>query len=480
MTRQRPSILLILQDQLRYDVVHDPSLCSTPVQDELRRQGTSFLNHYAPLGICSPSRASMLTGLYPHGHGVLNNLNGSDAFVHNLPTDNLIVSQLLQKQGYRTGYVGKWHLGREDGPDTRGFDDVRAMDHELAGERFRDYWGRFFGQTPDVVMTRYPPAISPRYAESFERRPFPIYSTETLPEDTIPARTVLDGATELLREFAAGDTPFFLVASFIEPHWPNILPEPYASMYDPADMKPWPNLADSFEGKPRTLQAGLEHFGVADFTWDDWAPIIAKYFGAVSFIDDLVGRLIGSLDELGLGDDTMLVSSCDHGDMIGAHGQFNKGPLMYEEVYHIPFTVRWPGVAAAGATVDGLTSHIDLMPSVLEAATAPVPDGLHGQSFLPLLRGDSSGWRESLVSEFHGDEFGLYTQRMLRHGRFKLIYNANDIRELYDLEADPYELNNLAFDPGYAELRSELEVRLLELMHEFDDPHRLWAVNTLG
>jgi arylsulfatase A-like enzyme len=479
MRGSRPNILLVMQDQLRCDVVHDAELCRTPVQDSLASQGASLHQHYTPLGICSPARAAMFTGVYPHTNGVLNNLNGTDAFVDHLPHTYPTIAELLRDVGYRTGYVGKWHLGASEEPGRYGFGSARAIDADLVEEdRFRNYWARFSEPGGDAVFTRYPDPV-PGSPPELGRRPFPLYSPEVVPEDIMPARAVQEEGSALIRELA-GDDPFFVVVSFVEPHWPNVLPEPYASMYDPADIEPWANFDDSFEGKPETLQAGLEHFGVTDFTWDDWAPIIARYLGAVGFIDDLVGRLLADLERVGLADDTVVVATADHGDMAGSHRQFNKGPLMYDEVYRIPCFVRHPDLGASGTRIAALTSHLDLMPTFLDLAGAPLPEPQHGASLLPLLREPTSGWRAGLMAEYHGDEFGLYSQRMLRRGNYKLIYNPNGKRELYDMEADPYELSTLAYVDEFIDMRRALESNLLALMHEFDDPLREWAVNALG
>lgn len=480
MAPDRPNFLLIIQDQLRYDVATDPTLADTPTLDRLGREGLLFERYYTPLGICSPARAALLTGRYPHATGVLNNFNGTDALARNLARTVPTVAESLRAVGYQTGYVGKWHLGIDDGPEVRGFADVRMTDKDLGEDpRFDEAWDRFRKNRPEAIMTRYPPA-HPRLDSNHPRIPFPIYSASAVPDSATPARAVQQSTAELLRGYARDDRPFLLLASFIEPHWPNVLPEPYASRYDPTRIQPWPNFADSFEGKPRTNQAGLEHFGVTDFTWQDWREIVARYFGAVSYADALTGELVDLLGELGLAQNTILIVTTDHGDMAGAHRQFNKGPLMYEEVYHIPFFLRWPGQVAGGSRSDRLVSHIDVTPTLLAAAGLPPDPDWHGQSLLPLLRGEDTGWRESLISQFHGDEFGLYSQRMIRQGDFKLVYNPNDLRELYDLATDPYEMHNLAYEPTRAQLRRDLEAELLEQMHATGDPLRLWATNTLG
>ena len=488
----RPNILLVLQDQLRFDCVSDPALCATPAFDRMRAEGTFLRNHYTPLAICSPSRASLLTGLYPHANGVWNNMNGTDAVASRLPDDIPTVAELLRHGGYRTGYAGKWHVG-QGGPAARGFDDVAAEDAWLGTDpRFAGYWSRL-GVSPGVAggdtdvrppadhvrLTRYPQP-GPRHAQRFHRIPFPLYSTEAVDEAESPAVATAEAGTDLLERYAGGDDPFFLVVSFIEPHWPNILPEPWLSLYSADDVEPWPNFDDPFTNKPRANQAGLRHFGVEEFTWDDWAPMIALYFGAVTFIDALCGRLLDAVDRLGLADDTLVAFTTDHGDMAGSHRQFNKGPLMYEETYHIPAAIRGPGVAG-GTSTDALTSHVDVLPTLCEAAGVAAPEWQHGASLWPLLRGETGApWRDALMCEFHGDEFGLYSQRMLRRGDHKLVYNPNDVTELYDLAADPAELHNLAGQPDCADLQRDLEANLLEVMHDTGDTLRLWAVNTLG
>jgi arylsulfatase A-like enzyme len=474
----RPNILVVMQDQLRYDLVHDHPLCRTPNLDRLRAEGVDFTQAYTPAGICGPARASILTGLYPHTHGVLNNVSGTDAISRNLRHDFPTMAELLGKAGYRTGYVGKWHVGVEDQAGERGFADVRLSDPEMWAE-YKTWAWQFSTENPAARHTRYP-APHPRLAERFPRRPFPLYSPGAFDETLIPAYGVADETVRMLHDYTAGDEPFLLFSSFLEPHWPHVLPEPYASMYDPATIEPWPNFADSFDAKPRTSQAMLHHFGVGSFTWEDWAPIVAHYLGAVTFLDDLVGRILTALDASPARDNTIVLATADHGDLAGAHRMFNKGPVMYDEVYRLPFVWRGPGFAR-GAAVDEFVSHVDVLPTLLGLADVALPEPVHGTSLLPLLRGDDGvEWRDAVLSEFHGDEFGLCSQRMVRWENYKLIYNPNDITELYDLTEDPWELHNLAEEASYASLRRDLEARLLELMHETDDSLRLWAVNTLA
>ena len=477
----RPNVLLLLQDQLRADVTTADGI-STPGMDRLRAEGLTFDQAYTPTGICSPARASLHTGLYAHTHGVLNNVTGPEAVSANLPRAVPTVAEMLRAAGYRTGHAGKWHVSLDDPPASRGFDVDVAGDGMVTGDdRFADYVERWAAPGATTVTTRFP-APGPRAAR-FQRRPFPMYSTDPVPVHGTLAAGVCEAGEAVLRSFATGpeaNRPFFLVVSFVDPHWPNVLPEPWASMYDPSTIAPWSSFEDTFEGKPRTNQAGLEHFGVADFTWADWAPFVAHYLGGVTYADVHVQRLLGCLDELGLTDDTVVIASADHGDLAGSHRQFNKGPLMYEETYRVPLVVRWPGRVAPGSTSEGLASLVDLTPTIAEIATADPPADIHGRSLVPVLTGDTTSVRDALLCEFHGDELGLYSQRMIRRGSHKLVYNPNDLRELYDLSTDPAELHNLAYDQAHLTLRLDLEANLLELMDETADPLLRMSTNILG
>lgn len=471
----KPNILIVLFDQLRYDVVNDPELCQTPTFDRLRQEGTWFARHYTPTGICSPARASLMTGLYPHAHSVLNNVHSWTAVQHDLPADHPTLGELLSAAGYRTGYVGKWHLGTTHGAAQRGFDDVRFPEGEhdpAVSAALEDY-------ISSMVFTR------PRH-EHGQR--FPIYLRDPVPPYLVPANLAFEGALGLLDSYADQRQPFCLLIGFPEPHHPTILTEELIDRYDPSSLKPWPSFEDTFVDKPRTNQAGLHHFGVAEFTWEDWAPIVARNLATVTMIDDLLGRLLVELDRLGRADDTLVVVTTDHGDMLGNHRQFNKGPLMYDDVYRTPLVIRAPAWLRAGAAhrVDGFTSHLDLLPTIAEAADVALPPralpgSFDGVSLMPWLVGEPpSDWRTTLMCEFHGDEFGLYSQRMLRRDHHKLVYNPNDVVELYDLADDPHELRNLGVEESADDIRVDLEHELLAVMRSTGDGLAEFAGTALG
>ena len=462
-TTKRPNILHIMVDQMRFDMVgvNGSPICRTPTLDRLAQEGINFTEAYTPAGICSPARASMVTGRYPHNHGIYNNCSQGETLQEELPAEEITYSELLNEAGYRLGHVGKWHIGRNGGPKTRGFHDVGAQD--IAGYRRQLGLPARPPDPPDALYADYP------------NDEFIISGTEQLPVEGNLMYYFAEEGMRLLREYA-DNQPFYLRVDFNGPHHPYVVPEPWASMYDPKQIPPWPNFHDTFENKPQVHLRHKFHRGVHNFTWEDWQPAVAKYFGYVSYLDSLFAKLLESLADLGIRDETLVIYNTDHGDFTGSHGQFNKGPLLYQEVYHIPLIMRWPAQIAAGTTTSQFTSLIDIMPTILQAADIPVPDNLDGAALQTLWRDPQDPeWREVLGCEFHGDEVGLFSSRLIRYQHFKFVYNPHAVDELYDLARDPHELENRSEDPAYQDVRRDLERRFMVWMNETTDPWRRWA-----
>jgi arylsulfatase A-like enzyme len=281
-----------------------------------------------------------------------------------------------------------------------------------------------------------------------------------------------DHVIRMLEEGAATGAPLFVRWDPSEPHLPNVVPEPYASLYDPADIPPWPNFADPLEGKPYIQAQMRRTWGTDGWTWDDWAPLVARYFGEVSLLDAQVGRILNVLDRLGLTENTLVVYSADHGDMTGSHGMLDKHYIFYEEAARVPLIARGPGVAA-GAVCDAFVTHgLDLAATFCAAAGVPAPDTFQGESLLPLLAAPDGAEdrREDIYAQYFGSQFGLYSQRMLRDARWKYVFNATAEDELYDLASDPAELTNRITDPACAADLSRLRRRLIAWMEQAGDP----------
>ncbi len=470
----QPNVLLLLTDQERVDVINETGpTVETPALDRLCRDGTRFDRAYTPVSICTAARASILSGLYPHNHGMLNNCHEADAILENLPSEVTTFGEHLREEGYTNTYLGKWHVGRDQGPSDFGFEYLGGSDrhHDAALESgFREYQERL-GIDPDADH------LSEEIYTAEEREPTLVAATTDVPteatrpyylaERTIERLTAIDGSTE----------PFFHRTDFLGPHHPYVVPEPYASMYDPDELELWPSSRETYAGKPRVQEQYLTYRGVDGFDREQWSEALAKYLGFVTLIDEQIGRILDALDDEGLTDSTVVVHTSDHGDFAGGHRQFNKGPMMYEDTYHVPLVMSGPesGIIPAGTTREEFVSLVDLMPTFLDLAGRDVPDDIDGRSLLPLLGGDADDWRTSVFAEYHGDEFGLYSQRMVRTPGHKFVFNGPDVNELYDFESDPHELSNLIDHPNYQSERRRLARTLLEWMDRTDDPLHEWA-----
>jgi arylsulfatase A-like enzyme len=459
MSDDRPNILLLVSDQQRYDTLgcNGNRLIRTPHLDRLAEQGMRFTRAYTVCATCSPARASMLTGLYPHNHGMLNNQNCNQVFQRNLPEDVRLVSQDLIEAGYQCAYSGKWHVGTEKLPSHYGFEgmdvpgygnpyeipeyEAYLQANGLVRPGRRDAFGHYDGGQPLAGVLDGPVEASAPYF-------------------------LADYTIDLLRRQAAAGQrtgqPFMIFSSFWAPHWPVFVPEPYASMIDPDDVPLPASFHDTFEGRTRMAERMSRCWPVTDVQDEhDWRRLIARYWEFCMLLDDQVGRILSALDELALADDTLVLFTTDHGDMQGAHGgMYDKGMFMFEETYHIPMLARWPGVTPPGAICDAFVSNMDVASTALDAPGVPVPDAHDGHSLAPLLRDSDADWADDVYCQFTGYRV-LATMRMVRWSHYKYVFNAHDYDEFYDLAADPNELHNVVSDPAHRAAAQEGRQRLI-------------------
>ena len=464
----RPNIVLFVTDQQRADTIgaYGSEICRTPNLDRLAEEGIRFEHAYTPIAVCSPARASMLTGLYPHNHGVIMNTHVRLPLKLGLDPEFPTYSSVLSGAGYRLEKLGKWHVHPELGPAEYGYDFYIG---NPCGDKLRR----------DGVQSKNQPG-SEMYID-FKTGNQLICSTLSVDEEyTEPYATAESGVERLGilgRNYHDNGQPFLLRMDVVHPHFANRVPQKYASMYEPADIPAWPNFDESFENKPASHLRKHQQWNLQGKDWGWWQQWLARYFGACTLIDHCFGMVLDALDELNLTENTMVIYTTDHADSAGSHKHFEKGGTMYEEVYRVPFIIRWPEVVAQGRVADELVTHLDLMPTLVEAGGASVPEGLDGRSFLPVLRGEEQRkWRDSVYLEYHGDVWGCYTQRTVRTDSFKYVYNPYDLDELYNLEEDPYEMKNLVNMPSYSAVLDEMRARLRGWIEATDDILTHWFV----
>jgi arylsulfatase A-like enzyme len=443
----RPNILLIHSDQHRYDClgVNGHALVQTPNLDRLAQKGVNFTSAYTPAPVCVPSRNSLQYGCWPTQHLAIAN-DGTEA---PRPAREGLVSfsEALHEAGYHLTCVGKWQVHPRRSPLEFGYDRYIPD---------RDYrtWRATQKLPPEPHINGFWGEVDPGIS---------------------PEQSALGwGASRVIDELTARagcEQPFFLRWDTNEPHLPSILPEPYNSLITPESVAPWPSFPDSMVGKPYIQTQQKRSWKLDGWSWEQWAPLVARYLGVVSLLDTQVGRILAALQSLGLEEDTMVIYSTDHGDLCGGHGLIDKHYVMYEDVTHVPLIIRWPGHTQAGAHCDAFVSHaLDLALTFCELADAAIPSTFRGHSLLPLLSGQSDNGRREIVSTYFGNQFGLYSQRMLRDRRYKYVWNLTAEDELYDLAQDPGELRNQAVNTEYHEILSGLRQRLLLWMEETCDP----------
>lgn len=485
MKHPRPNFVFIITDQQRYDHLgcNGHSVIQTPNIDRIARDGVSFDRHYCNHPLCTPSRCTVITGRHPSSHRVYD--NGLC-----LPDSETTLPQVLGESGYDTRAIGKLHFSswrepnavsfesesfwasgrgpREPVPYV-GFDFVEICTRHINPET--GHYGYWLDQTFPDVKKHWDDYLSPHPSGASDTYDW------TMPPEAHANTWIADRCVRYLEERAGAEEPFFLHVGFPDPHHPFRAPDPWGSMYDPADVVLPDTSLESHERRPPEYKAFVkgvlneETLGAGDFNNDDLTKLTeeqlrvihAKTYGMVSFVDDQVKRVLDALEKTGLADDTIVVYTTDHGDYMGDHGLIKKAPFLLEGLVKIPFLMSGPEELVGRGRRRDLTAHVDVMPTLLDLAGVPVPVGVEGRSFTRELRGETpDDPREAvLIESLHQFQFDRNVKGLVTDD-WKLVYwGGQTYGELYDLVNDPTEKVNLWDDPTYRKKRSELLESLL-------------------
>lgn len=467
----RPNIVFIMSDDHAAQAVgaYGSRLNETPNLDRLAREGLAMDDVFVTNSICTPSRATMLTGQYSHRNGV--------PVFNRFDSSRQTVARLLQAAGYHTGMIGKWHLGS----DPAGFDHWEI----LPGQ----------GAYVDPIL----------YTATGERRYGGRYTTDV----------ITDLAIDFIRTRPA-DKPFFLMYHHKAPHRPWVPDEAHRRMFADRWLSEPTTFWDTYATRSQALRQNRQRVaddmrrndlkltppeGLSEEERRAWLVVtpdevtltrdgrevtlrgeelarwklqryLQDYLATVQSIDDNVGRFLDALDAAGLRDNTIVVYTSDQGFFLGEHGLYDKR-FMYEESLRVPFLVRWPAVIKPGTRTDAMALNVDFAPTFLEAAGVPVPADMQGRSLLPVWRGQTpADWRTSMYYRYYHDPGDHNTAQHygVRTRTHKLIhYWKSDEWELFDLEHDPHELHNLYGQPGHERLADELKAELRRLKSELGD-----------
>lgn len=448
--KKKPNFVFIMTDTQATNVIGaygHPEL-RTPNIDTLARTSIKFQNAYTTCPLCTPARAGIFTGIYPHTAG---------AWTNNLPLgDNIItMGKRFKDNGYDTAYIGKWHLDGHDYFGTGKCPDGWASEYWYDGRNYLD-------ELTETEITLWRQQLNT----------FDDLAHHEIDAEFTWAHRIGDRAIQFLKQQT--EQPFVLVVSYDEPHHPYTAPPPFVAQFKDYNYPLGPAAFDTLDNKPAHQQEWARAVNIA--------PQIKNatiqhpmYFGCNSYVDYEIGRVIDATHQFSP-ENTYIIFTSDHGDMLGAHQLTGKGPVMYDEISHIPLIIESPE-DDGGAVIETVVSHIDLLPTMLSLANLDVPPILEGESLIPQLEGRENPDKAAIIEfqryEIEHDSWGGFQPvRCIVDPKYKLVINLLSTDELYDRQNDPGEVHNLIDNPAYISIRNVLHDRLLDWMYEKRDPFR--------
>ena len=493
---RRPNLVFIMSDQQRYDTMacYGNDWIDTPNLNALASESFVFERAYVTQPVCTPARASIMTGLYPHSAGpIVNKMH--------LPAHFNTIGELVSPDCAR-GYMGKWHLGNDVLPQHNFDTWVSTEDSHRESYSSREALGRLTDYHQHLVANGFEPDTTKAGMKVFSGE-----GRARLPEEFQMASFLGDRAAEFIQDNA--DRPFVLYVNTFEPHSPYF--GPLMDHYDPAALPVGPSFLEKpvgsalisrlradycmqyLEGGDHTADEYMRDYAAVEedvSTEEGWRRLRAHYFANVNLVDRMVGRITSAIDDAGVADDTVVVFTSDHGDMLGDHGMLEKRS-MYDESSRVPMLMRVPWLSREQTTVPGSMSHIDLAPTVLDLLGDPVPYHMQGKSLVPTLSGGASLEDNDVFIEWNGffssmpdrhlgtaaiDRMNRLPWRTVVSGGWKLNLCVGDQCELFDLDNDPHEMRNLFDDPAQRDRVRDLAARIRDWQIETDDDAPLPAV----
>ncbi len=458
----RPNVLLILSDQYYHSAmgVAGNPVIKTPAFDRLAREGARFRHAVCPTPFCSPSRATIMTGLYPHRHGITYNVRENAPDERGLDPKLPVTEATLGAAGYTCAQRGKWHLGDKtrqacyaNDPETDYAAYLTTLGPSSAGGRNRKRGN--FNLTYAPVVRKALDKVESGVVIARTDRPN-AHTQETW---------LTNLAIQQMEKMVA--KPFFLTVSLPAPHAPWAINDPYYSMYERARI-PLPENRRFVEPVDRRTDAWILGQALGD---EGLREYLGVYYGMCSMVDWNVGRLLDALRRLDLERNTLTIFVADHGDMQAGHSMYGKTNFsIYEETTRIPMLMRFPGKIPAGRVVDTQAGLADIRPTILDYLDFPAPAGVHGRSLRSYVDGKEDLTRPVFVERARGrDGF----QRAIRTIGWKYVYSSSGESQLYNLEKDPGETRNLISDADSASIRKKLHADLAGWMKQTGDSHSI-------
>lgn len=460
----KPNILFLMTDQMQAAVLDPSHPCKTPNIDRLASKGVRFTRAYTPNAVCSPARASLMTGLLPHNHGVLAVTHTVDKDQARLRNDKPHWSQELDRAGYLTGYFGKWHIDEHQPLQYFGWQINGEVGHgDIRSELFfrkKEEIQRAFPSTPSYSVKHY-------YDSSTGYKPTLFYGATNVPMEARSMGIITSLGLDFLDKALADDRPWCCFVSVPEPHDPFIAGNQALEQYDIDKLPLSPSAHDELAGRPNIYRRAARIW--KDLTDRQRREAAACYYASITETDQQFGKLIDRVDKAGKLDNTIVILTTDHGELLGAHGLYCKNFSASEEIYNIPLVIAGPGTARNTTTCARVGLH-DLCQTILELTGSKpflVPDS---RSFLPVLQNPKRHEKDFLrgFAEYFGGRM-ILTQRVVWDDNWKFVFNGFDFDELYNLDQDPHETNNMAESPDCQEKLKQMTLQMWQHVKETGD-----------
>ncbi len=477
---KKTNILLITADQLRSSAlsVYGNRLVGTKNLSNLSSDGVVFDNHFTQNPVCSPSRMTIFTGRYPRNHGLRE--NGVSA-----REGEQTIARVLKRNNYRTGAFGKMHLTPQLGTgadpvkswpeDDFGFQVTHITNDSKKGE-YLEYLNQKDQQAYEYVKRQGEKKIEKDLGGLGEEGVPPQVEENEIDPNLHQTTWISDRVIDFIEDNM--EEPFFAWCSFVDPHHPFDPPEPYASMYDPEDVtlpimpkegemedKP-PHFEEMMKGK----SPGNEKYNFYTFSPQDYKEVRARYYGMVKLIDENIGRIVQKLKEAGQYEDTIIIFTSDHGELLGDHGLIFKGPFHYDSLIRVPLIIKGTETTGCASRSTEITQHTDIWPTISELAGIELPAGIQGRSLAPMLNGNTGIGYDFALTEQNSGDWG-FNIKTLRSEEWRLTYYpGKSYGELYDLRKDSEEYENLWSLGEYQEVRERLIRKLLDKLILTEDP----------
>lgn len=463
------NVLFLMTDQHNANVLgcYGNEVVKTPNLDRLADEGVRFTNAICATPFCSPTRGSLVTSLWPHQHGMTQNVQGKDPW---LTDERVVTESLLFDKGYKTGHRGKWHLGRyedvrcyrDDKPEGRG--PGQLLEEKCPAADYPKQEGEVRLWQRPVIMKDFirEAHIAWNKLDKIPQQDLSIIGRTVIPADGLTEAWYTEQVIGLMEKYRSDN--WMITWSVSPPHAFWVCPDPYYSMYDPAAFELPTNISDLpgiYQDSVGGRLAGLlGEEGIREY--------LRCYYGQVSMVDGYVGQILDRLHDLGLADRTLVLFTSDHGDMNGGHGLVTKSvPAMFEEIARVPLMFRLPGRIPAGEAVNVQMNSVDMMPTLLDYAGLDVPAHAAGRSLRSFIEGQADDGAPAF-SERTGLNYN-WIQRMIRTKEWKYSFSSAWPSELYHLSEDPGEVSNLYADPDSRSVRDDLHRRLRDWMARTND-----------